>query len=181
MALIVLFKSTCFSTVQEFTQKCTKYMGVLTELLKTVFKAIAGEIKEKHAAFLSFFFAFFFAFSVFLFIILFTFPPSLHPSDCLAVCQSVRPPDGLVQAARGAHGGGGVAVAAVGLHALALVVQTLVHQTVGPSRGPGAGQQAGGGALAPSVARRHHGELVGSGACAVIQVGVGLEVLALVV
>lgn len=105
------------------------------------------------------------------------------PCDCLGARQSVRPPHGLIQAARGAHGGGGVAVAAVGLHALALVVQPRVHQAVGASgaRGPRAGQQAGGGALAPGVPRRHHGELVGSRARAVIQVGVGLEVLALVV
>lgn len=63
-------------------------------------------------------------------------------------------------------------MAAVGLHALALVVQARIHQAVGPSgaRDPRAGQQAGGGALAPRVPRRHHGELVGSRACAVIQV-----------
>lgn len=74
-------------------------------------------------------------------------------------------------------------MAAVSLHALALGVQARVHQAVGPSgtRGPRAGQQAGGGALAPGVPRRHHGELIGSRACAVIQVGVGLEVLGLVV
>lgn len=132
----------------------------------------------------SFFLVCFFFLSVFiffLFITLFTFPPA--PSDCLAVCQSVRPPDGLIQAARGAHGSGGVAVAAVSLDALALGVKARVHQAVGPScaRGPRAGQQAGGGALAPGVPWRHHGELVGSRACAIIQVGVGLEVLALVV
>lgn len=74
-------------------------------------------------------------------------------------------------------------MAAVGFHALALGVQARVHQAVGPSGASGtrAGQQAGGGAFTPSVARCHHGELVGSRACAVIQVGVGLEVLGLVV
>lgn len=74
-------------------------------------------------------------------------------------------------------------MAAVGLHTLALGVQARVHQAVGPcgARGPRAGQQAGGGALAPGVSRRHHGELVRSRTCAVIQVGVGLEILGLVV
>lgn len=98
-------------------------LGSLEKVGKTrkVFKASAGEIKDKHAAFL-FFCLFFFSFSVhlFLFITIFTFPPT--PSDCLAVCQSVRPPDGLIQTARGAHGSGGVAVAAISLHALALGV-----------------------------------------------------------
>ena len=74
-------------------------------------------------------------------------------------------------------------MAAVGLHTLALGVQAWVHQAVGPSgaRGPRTGQQAGWGAFTPSIPRRHHGELVGSRACAVIQVRVGLEVLGLVV
>lgn len=74
-------------------------------------------------------------------------------------------------------------MAAVSLHALALGVQAGVHQAVGPSgaASPRAGQQTGGGALAPGVPRRHHGELVGSRACAIIQVRVGLEVLGLVV
>lgn len=123
----------------------------------------------------------FFQCSSFLFIILLNLPPA--PSDCLAVCQSVRPPNRLIQTARGAHGSWGVAVAAVGLHALALGVQAWVHQAVGPTStgGPRAGQQAGGGALTPSIPRRNHGELVGARAGAIIQVGVGLEVLSLVV
>ena len=92
---------------------------------------------------------------------------------------SVGPPHRLIHAAGGAHGRGRVAVAAVGLHAVALVVEARVHQAVGP-RGPGAGEQAGGGALAPAVPGGHHGELVGAGSRAVVQVGVGLEVLGLV-
>lgn len=74
-------------------------------------------------------------------------------------------------------------MAAVGLHALALGAQAGVHQAVGPSgaRCSRAGQQAGWGAFTPGVPRCHHGELVGSRTCAVIQVGVGLEVLGLVV
>ena len=70
-------------------------------------------------------------------------------------------------------------MAAVRLHALALVVEARVHQAVGP-RGPGAGEQAGGGALPAAIPGGHHGELVGAGARAVVQVGVGLEVLGLV-
>lgn len=138
----------------------------------------------QHFSFFFFVCFWFFAFSVHVFVHHPLKPSSLtSPSDCLAVRQSVRPPDGLIQTARGAHGGGGVAVTAIGLHALALVVQARVHQAVGPSsaRGSRARQQAGGGALASGVPRRHHGELVGSRAGAVIQVGVGLEVLALVV
>lgn len=50
--------------------------------------------------------------------------------DFLPLCQSIRPPDGFVQATRGVHGRGGVAVAAVGLHALALGVQAWIHQAV---------------------------------------------------
>lgn len=74
-------------------------------------------------------------------------------------------------------------MAAVGFHTLVLAVQARVHQAVGPSstRGPRARQEAGGGALTPGVPWRHHRELVGSGARAVIQVRVGLEVLRLVV
>lgn len=72
-------------------------------------------------------------------------------------------------------------MAAVRLHPFALAAQTGIHQAVGPSRGPRAGQQAGGGALASSVARGDHGELIGARARAVVQVRVGLEVLALVV
>lgn len=133
-----------------------------------------------------FLFVFFFSFSVQLFFVhhpLYFSCLSPAPSDCLAVCQSVRPPDGLIQAARSTYGRGGIAVAAVGLHAIALGVQARIHQAVGPSgaRGPRTGQQAGWGALAPSIPWCHHGELVGSRACAVIQVRVGLEVLGLVV
>lgn len=74
-------------------------------------------------------------------------------------------------------------MAAVGLHALALGVQAWIHQAVCSSGacGPRTGQKAGRGALTPSVPRGHHGELVGAGARAVIQVRVGLEVLRLVV
>lgn len=137
-------------------------------------------MKDKHAAFK--FFWFLFPFSVhFWFMIIFNFPPKA--SDCLTVCQSIRPPDRLIQAAWGTHGSGGVAVAAIGLHTLALGIQARVHQAVGPTSACGtwAGQQAGGRALAPSVPWRHHGKLVGARACAIIQVGVGLEVLRLVV
>lgn len=117
----------------------------------------------------------------FLFIISFDVPAV--PSDFLSLCQSVRPPDGLIQAAGGVHGRGGVAVAAISLYALGLAVQARIHQAVCAcgARGPRTGQEASGGALAASVARGHHGELVGAGARAVIQVGVGLEVLRLVV
>lgn len=74
-------------------------------------------------------------------------------------------------------------MAAIRLHAFTLAAQTRVHQAVGPSgaRGPRAGQQTGGRALASSVSWGHHGELVGARACAVVQVGVGLEVLALII
>lgn len=74
-------------------------------------------------------------------------------------------------------------MAAVSLYALALGVQARIHQAVcaAGAGGPRTGQKAGGGALTPGVPRGHHGELVGAGARAVIQVGVGLEVLRLVV
>lgn len=74
-------------------------------------------------------------------------------------------------------------MAAVGLHPLALGVQARIHQAVCATgaRGPRAGQEAGGGALTPGVPWGHHGELVGAGARSVVQVGVGLEVLRLVV
>lgn len=122
--------------------KIYKMLGSLERVgkMQKVFEASAGEIKDKHAAFLFFFVCFFFQCSAF-----FVHHPldfcsltSPAPSDCLAICQSVRPPDGLIQAARGTHGRGGVAVAAVGLHALTLGVQARVHQAVGPSsaRGP---------------------------------------------
>lgn len=88
--------------------------------------------------------------------------------------SSVGSPDGLIHPARGAHGGGGIAVAAVRVHAVVLRAQAGVHQVV-PRRGAGAGRQhAGGRALAP----RHHGELVGARGRPVVQVvgrGVGLE------
>lgn len=99
-------------------------LGSLEKVSKTqkVFKASAREIEDKHAAFLFFCLFFFFQCSsfFFLFITLFTLLPA--PLDCLAVCQSVRPPDGLIQTARGAHGSGGVAVASVSLDTLALGV-----------------------------------------------------------
>lgn len=104
-------------------------------------------------------------------------------SESLALFQSIWPPDGLLQTTRSAHGCRGVAVTAVGFHALVLGVQARIHQAVGPSSacGPWARQEAGGGALTPGVPWRHHRELVRSGARAVIQVRVGLEVLRLVV
>lgn len=64
----------------------------------------------------------------FLFIIRFAVPAV--PSDFLSLCQSIRPPDGFIQATGGAHGRGGVAVAAVGLYAFALGVQARIHQAV---------------------------------------------------
>lgn len=80
-----------------------KIRGSLERVGKTqkVFKASAGEIKDKHAAFL--FFCLFFFLSVFIFFVhhplYFPSLTSPAPSDCLAVCQSVRPPDGLIQTA----------------------------------------------------------------------------------
>lgn len=108
----------------------------------------------------------------------FVWDPLEHFSLCL---ESVRPPHGLVQTSR--HGCGGVTVAAVCLHTFTLAAQTRVHQAVGPSgaRGPRAGQQTSGRALASAVSWGHHGELIGARSCAVVQVGVGLEVLALII
>lgn len=73
-------------------------------------------------------------------------------------------------------------MAAVGVHPLTLVAQAGVHQTIAGGRDPRAGQQAGGRALAPGPPWGHHGELVGAGACAIVEVvgrGVGLEVAVL--
>lgn len=64
----------------------------------------------------------------FLFIIRFDFPAV--PSDFLSLCQSIRPPDGLIKATGGVHGRGGVAVAAISLYALTLGVQARIHQAV---------------------------------------------------
>lgn len=107
----------------------------------------------------------------------------LSPLIFLSLCQSIGPPDGFIQATGGVHGRGGVAVAAISLYALALGVQARIHQAVCArgARGSWTGQKASGGALTASVPRGHHGELVGAGARAVIQVRVGLEVLRLVV
>lgn len=100
-------------------------MEVLRELVKRrkSLKQVAEKLKTNMQHF-SFFCLIFFQCSFFfvhhpLYFSSLTFPA---PSYCLAVCQSIRPPDGLIQTARGAHGSGGVAVAAVGLHTLALGV-----------------------------------------------------------
>lgn len=111
---------------------------------------------------------------------------------------SVGPPDRLVHAAWGSHGGGRVAVAAIGVHAIGLAAQTgVAHQatTATACRCPSAGaQHAGGWALAGASpwawyaaaacsTRWHHGELVGAWTSAVVEVvrrGVGLKVGALV-
>lgn len=103
----------------------------------------------------------------------------LLPEGAKDLCASVGSPDRLIHPARGAHGRGGVAVAAVRVHAVALRAQARAHQVV-PRRGARAGRQhAGGRALAPG----HHGELVGARGRPVVQVvgrGVGLEGPALV-
>lgn len=77
-----------------------------------------GEINMQH-------FSIFVTGVSFLFIIRLDFPAV--PSDFLSLCQSVRPPDGFIQATGGVHGCGGVAVAAFSLDALALGVQARIH------------------------------------------------------
>lgn len=77
-------------------------------------------------------------------------------------------------------------MAAVRLHAVALAAQAGVHEVARGDRGAAGagGQHAGRGALAPAAAAAgHHGELVGAGGRAVVQVvggRVGLERPALV-
>lgn len=105
---------------------------------------------------------------------------------------SVRPPDGLVYACGRTHCCGRVAVAAVSIHAVALVAQAGIEQAVVSARGAsgsahrGTGRQHAGGrpvASRSGAAWRNHGELVGAGSGAVVQVvrrGVGLEVGVLV-
>lgn len=92
--------------------------------------------------------------------------------------SSVRPPHGLLQPRRAGHVGGGVAVAPFGLHHVALVGQVGVEQR-GARGGVGAGRvDARRGPVAPG----DHGELIGAGGGAVVQVvggGAGLEGAAL--
>lgn len=77
-------------------------------------------------------------------------------------------------------------MAAIGLHAIALAAQAGVHEVAGGHGGGTAGaggQHAGGRALAPTAAAGYHGELVGAGGRAVVEVvggRVGLEGPALV-
>lgn len=170
-------EGTCSHTVQRLTQilGSTEWGGEIQSLIS---ECVRGREKTKHAAFFLFGFCIFFQCSYLVYYHIWLSAPG-----CLAVCQLIRPPNGLIQAAWSAHGGGGVAVAAVSLHAFTLGIQAQVHQAVGAAGtcGAWAGQQAGGRALAPGVPRCHHGKLVGARACAVVQVGVGLEVLRLVV
>lgn len=111
--------------------------------------------------------------------------PATRGSSPLWPGWSVGPPHGLVHAAGCAQGSGRVAVAAVGLHTITLATQAGVHEVASGDRGGAAGaggQHAGGGAVAPAAAG-HHGELVGAGGRAVVQVvggRVGLEGPALV-
>lgn len=105
---------------------------------------------------------------------------------------SVRPPDGLVYACRRTHRCGRVAMAAVGIHPVALVTEAGVKQAVVSAGGAtgstrrGTGRQHAGGrpvASRSGAAGRNHRELVRAGSGAVIQVvrrGVGLEVGVLV-
>lgn len=99
---------------------------------------------------------------------------------------SVGPPHSLVHAAWCAQGGGRIAVAAIGLHAVTLAAQAGVHEVArghgGGAAGAG-GQHAGGRAVAPATAAGHHGELVRARGRAVVEVvggRVGLEGPALV-
>lgn len=78
---------------------------------------------------------------------------------------SVGPPHGLLQARGGRHVGGGVAVAALGLHHVALVREAGVEQ-----RGAGGGVGAGRQDARRRALAAHHGELVGAGRGAVVQV-----------
>lgn len=85
--------------------------------LKQVAEKLKTNMQHISFFFLSVFIFFFCSSSSLLFL------PHFSRTFWLSSCrQSVRPPDGLIQTARGAHGSGGVAVAAVGLHALALGV-----------------------------------------------------------
>lgn len=173
-------EGTCSHTVQRLTQipGSTEWVAETRSLISECGRAGGGGDKTC-SIFYFFGFSIFFQCSSYLVY----YHIWLSAPDCLAVYQSIRPPNRLIQAARSTHGSGGVAVAAVGLHALALSIQAQVHQAVGAASACGtwARQQAGGRALAPGVPWCHHGKLVGAGACAVIQVGVGLEVLRLVV
>ncbi|KAL0615652.1 hypothetical protein AAY473_016108 [Plecturocebus cupreus] len=78
---------------------------------------------------------------------------------------SVGPPHGLLQARGGRHVGGGVAVAALGLHHVALVREAGVEQ-----RRAGGGVGAGRQDARRRALAAHHGELVGAGRSAVVQV-----------
>lgn len=86
------------------------------------------------------------------------------PSGERAGVRSVGPPHRLLQA-RGWHVGGRVAVAALGLHHVALAGQAGVEQRGARGRVGAGRQDARGRSLAA-----HHGELVGAGGRAVVQV-----------
>lgn len=79
--------------------------------------------------------------------------------------HSVGPPHGLLEARGGRHVGGGVAVAALSLHHVALVREARVEQRRAGGRVGAGRQDAWWRALAA-----HHGELVGACRRAVIQV-----------
>lgn len=72
-------------------------MEVLSGLVKLSLISECWRNKRQTCSILLFFW-FLFSFSVhFWFMIIFDFPP--EASDCLTVCQSIRPPDRLIQAA----------------------------------------------------------------------------------
>lgn len=86
-----------------------------------------------------------------------------RPSPSMAMAlSSVGPPHGLLQA-RGGHVGGRVAMAALGLHHVALAGEAGVEQR-GAGGCVGAGRQDARGRSLSA----HHGELVGTGRGAVV-------------
>lgn len=113
-------EDTCSHTVRRLTQipGSTEWVGETRCLLS---QCVRGEKRQNMQHFLLF--SIFYQCSSYLVY----YNILLSAPGWGAVCQSIRPPNGLIQTARSAHGGRGVAVAAVGLHTFALGIQAQVH------------------------------------------------------